>query len=73
MTQNPPTTGKWQSADGSAFEGLFHEDLPISGAYTDEGGVKFHVVFKTKTPFSKISEVGDAAFVTKIPFEVKRT
>ena len=43
----------------------------MSGIYTDEAGVEFHVVFKARTPFSKIAEVGDAAFLTKMPLEVR--
>jgi hypothetical protein len=64
-------TGLWQGAEGRKFQGYFHDDFPMSGIYTDEAGVEFHVVFKARTPFSKIAEVGDAAFLTKMPLEVR--
>jgi hypothetical protein len=50
---------------------LFLEDFPIAGVYTDQDGASCHAVFKAKTPFSKIDEVGDAVFATKTPLEVR--
>jgi hypothetical protein len=58
-------------SDNRIFEGLFLEDFPIAGVYTDQEGASCHVVFKARTHFSKIAEVGEAVFLTKTPLEVR--
>ena len=46
---------------------MFVDDYPTLGAYTDERGARFTVEMRDKTYFSKVVELGDAAFKSKVP------
>ena len=43
------------------------DGYPTLGAYTDERGARFMVEMRDKTHFSKVVELGDAAFKSKVP------
>jgi hypothetical protein len=57
-------------ADGQRFEGLFLNDYPTLGTYTDECEARFTVEMKENTLFSKVKELGDGAFKSKVPMLV---
>ena len=62
-------TGTFCLADGRRFEGMFVDDYATLGAYTDERGARFTVEMRDRTYFSKVVELGDAAFKSKIPLQ----
>ncbi len=62
-----------QRPDSRQFEGHFHDGYAIAGVYTDENGASCHVVFKARTAFATVADVGEDLFVTKTPLEVGRT
>ncbi len=52
-------------ADGRRFEGVFVDDYPTVGTYTDERGARFAVEMLAKTLFSEVVGLGDGAFRSK--------
>ncbi len=56
--------------DGRRFEGVYADDYPTTGTYTDERGARFAVVMAGSTPFSAVATRGDSAFTSKAPLQV---
>ena len=52
--------------DGLLFDGVFLDDYPTTGSYTDKSGGVFLVEMKECTHLSKVKELGDKAFKSKI-------
>ena len=46
---------------------MFVDGYPTLGAYTDERGARFMVEMCDKTYLSKVVELGDAVFKSKVP------
>jgi hypothetical protein len=52
------------------FEGIFSDDYPTLGLYTDEFGARFTVEFMKDTLFNQIKALGDRSFKSKIRLQV---
>jgi hypothetical protein len=65
-----PRTGTGCLADGRRFEGEYLDDFPTLGTFTDVRGARFMVEMKEKTHVSRLKELGDGAFKSKVPLQV---
>ncbi len=70
MKDTSSETGVFRRTDGRRFEGAFFNDFPTEGTYFDEQGKSYSVVFNENTKFSRIGELGDDMFRTKIFVQV---